>query len=157
MVSIGTKVPNLEITVVEDDTITLTTLYERLEEGPIVLAFFPAAFTSTCMDELTSFRDRYPAGISGHTLFGVSVDSPFVLQEIKSQNSLPYPLISDFNRSLIDTFDISIDFADIGLEGLAQRAVFAIDTDGEITYRWVADTPGELPPFDMLEAELTDG
>ncbi len=153
MVSTGDTIDDIEITVVDDD-IVATRLGALTDANPVVLVFFPAAFTGTCTNELQLIRDEYPRGIAGHEVYAVSVDSPFVLQEVKSQYDLPYSLVSDFNRELIDTFDISIDFPDIGIDGLAQRSVVALDTDLTVTHVWVADNPGNLPPFEQLEETL---
>lgn len=154
MVSTGDTIDDIEITVVDDDIAT-TRLGALTASNPVILAFFPAAFTGTCTNELQTIRDRFPEGIAGHEVYAVSVDSPFVLQEVKSQYDLPYALISDFNRDLIDIFDVSIGFPDIGIDGLAQRSVFALDTDLTVTHTWVADNPGNVPPFEQLEETLT--
>lgn len=154
MISDGDSISDYQVTLVEEEEITTDTLEDLSAGGPIVLAFFPAAFTGTCMNELETFRDRFPEGFGNYDLYAVSVDSPFVLQEVKSERGLPYPMISDFNRELIRAFDIEIGFEDLGIEGLAQRAVFAIDENREVTYGWVADDPGQLPPFDEVEESL---
>jgi peroxiredoxin len=39
----------------------------------------------------------------------------------------------------------------MGYYGLAQRAVFVVDGDGEITYKWVADDPHTQPDFDAVQ------
>src|SRR5438552_6183279 len=65
----------------------------------VVLAFFPAAFTSVCQKELCHFRDDLRSlGASNATVYGISVDTPFTLKEFRKQNSLEFDLLSDFNK-----------------------------------------------------------
>ena len=93
------------------------TLSERLpDEAPIVLAFFPGAFTSVCTSEMCTFRDRLSAFEQFEaTVYGVSVDSPFALNEFRDQNDLGFDLISDFEKELIDAYDVRTDFAALGI------------------------------------------
>ena len=134
------------------------TLSERLEdEAPIVLAFFPGAFTGVCTDEMCTFQDRLAAFDDlDANVYGVSRDSPFALNEFRDQNGLEFGLISDYNKEIIDDYDIAMDFADLGVYGVAKRSVFVIDGDGEVTYEWVSDDPGVEPDYDEVEAAVED-
>ena len=132
------------------------TLSDRLEnEAPIVLAFFPGAFTSVCTTEMCAFQDRL-ANFNDldASVYGVSRDSPFTLNEFRDQNDLEFGLISDYNKEVIDDYGIAMDFADLGVYGVAKRSVFVIDADGEITYAWVSDDPGVEPDYDEVEAAV---
>ena len=131
-------------------------LADATDDGPVVLAFFPGAFTSVCASEMTTFRDRLD-GLTdaGASLYGVSVDSPFALEEFASQNNLNFPLVSDIAKDVIDTYDVSMDFDALGVEGVAKRAVFVID-DGTVTYEWVSDDPGVEPDYEAVEAAAGD-
>ncbi len=132
------------------------TLSDRLEnEAPIVLAFFPGAFTSVCTTEMCAFQDRL-ANFNDldASVYGVSRDSPFTLNEFRDQNDLEFGLISDYNKEIIDDYGIAMDFADLGVYGVAKRSVFVIDADGEITYAWVSDDPGVEPDYDEVEAAV---
>ena len=140
-----------------DGNIAEFTLSEALEDGPVVLAFFPGAFTSVCTGEMTTLRDRLDdIEAGGATLYGVSIDSPFSLGEFAEQNDLDFPLIGDTNKDVIDAYDVVMDFEDLGIEGVAKRSVFVIDEDGTVTYSWVSDDPGVEPDYDELEAAAND-
>ncbi|MFC4406105.1 redoxin domain-containing protein [Haloarchaeobius iranensis] len=118
---------------------------------PVVLAFFPGAFTSVCTDELCTFRDRLGNFEDvGATVLGVSVDLPFALNEFRTQNDLSFGLVSDSDREIVDAYDVRMDFADLGVPGVAKRAVFVVDDDGEVSYRWVSDDPGVEPDYDAV-------
>ncbi|SEH12254.1 Peroxiredoxin [Natronorubrum sediminis] len=134
------------------------TLSERLEDGaPIVLAFFPGAFTGVCTTEMCTFQDRLASfNDLDASVYGVSRDSPFALNEFREQNNLEFGLISDFNQEIIDDYGIAMDFADLGVYGVAKRSVFVVDGDGEIAYSWVSDDPGVEPDYDEVEAAVED-
>jgi len=140
-----------------DGNIAEFTLSGALEDGPVVLAFFPGAFTSVCTGEMATFRDRLDGLVdAGASLYGVSIDSPFSLGEFAEQNELNFPLIGDTNKEVIDAYDVVMDFADLGISGVAKRSVFVIDADGTITYAWVSDDPGVEPDYDEVEAAAGD-
>ncbi|SDM18131.1 Peroxiredoxin [Halogranum gelatinilyticum] len=152
MVDVGDDAPDFTAPFVTDE-IGPKTLSELLDdEAPVVLAFFPGAFTSVCTDEMCTFQDELTAFEDvGATVYGVSVDTPFALQEFKQQNDLTFGLVSDTNKELIDAYDIEMDFADFGYYGVAKRSVFVVDADGEITYSWVSDDPGVEPDYEEVE------
>lgn len=128
------------------------TLSEALEDGPVVLAFFPGAFTSVCSHEMTAFSDRLDAFTdAGVRVYGVSVDSPFAQNAFRDELGLNFDLVSDANDELIDQYNVSMDFDQLGVYNVAKRSVFVVDTDGEITYKWVSDDPGVEPNYDDVE------
>ncbi len=153
----GDEAPEFTAPLATGEDVEQFTLSKALEEGPVVLAFFPGAFTSVCSHEMASFRDRLSAfEETGVRLYGVSVDSPFALNAFHDELDLNFPLISDANGELIEEYDISMDFEDLGIRNLAQRAVFVVDTDGTISYAWVGDDPGVEPDYDEVEAAARD-
>ncbi|WP_440991294.1 redoxin domain-containing protein [Haloarchaeobius baliensis] len=118
---------------------------------PVVLAFFPGAFTSVCTDELCAFRDRLANFEDvGATVLGVSVDLPFALDEFRDQNDLSFGLVSDSDREIIDAYDVRMDFANLGVPGVAKRLVLVVDGDGTVAYRWISDDPGVEPDYDAV-------
>jgi peroxiredoxin len=152
MVSEGDSAPDFTAPLADGD-IGQFTLSERLDEGPLVLAFFPGAFTSVCSHEMTEFRDRMESfEESGASVYGISVDSPFALNEFRDKLELNFPLISDADKEIIEAYDISMDFAELGVHDVAKRAVFVVNGDGEITYAWVSDDPGVEPDYDEVES-----
>ena len=131
------------------------TLSERLEaEAPIVLAFFPAAFSSLCTHELRTFEDRMEE-FAG-TVYGVSVDSPFALNAFREELGLSFDLVSDFEKDVIEAYGVRTDFADLDIMGLARRSVFVVDGDGTVTYSWVSDQPGTEPDYDAVVAAVEE-
>jgi peroxiredoxin len=156
MVELGDDAPDFTAPLASGDVEPFT-LSEHLDEAPIVLAFFPGAFTSVCTDEMCTFRDEMAQfNEVGAAVYGVSVDTPFSLNEFRDTHDLQFGLVSDHEKSIIDTYDVAMDFADLGYYGVAKRSVFVIDADGEITYKWVSDDPGVEPDYDAVETAAAE-
>jgi peroxiredoxin len=154
MVEVGDPAPDFVAPLANGDVSKFAFADAFPEEAPVVLAFFPGSFTSVCSHEMTTFQERL-AEFEDHgaTLYGVSVDLPFSQNEFRDELGLGFDLISDAERTLIDAYDVSMDFGHIGLQGVAKRAVFVIDEDMTVTYAWVSDDPGVEPDYDeVLEA-----
>jgi len=149
MVSEGDDAPAFTAPLANGD-IESFSLAEALDSNaPVVLAFFPGAFTSVCSHEMQAFEQRLDTlADAGGTLYGVSIDSPFALNEFRDKLSLSFGLVSDVNRDIIEAYDVSMAFEAVGIERLAKRAVFVIDGDGTVTYAWVSDDPGVEPDYD---------
>lgn len=121
------------------------------ENGLIVLAFFPLAFTGGCTEEMCTFRDEFGAFKAVDAdVYGISVDSPATLQAFRERHDLGFELISDFNREAIDAYDVESEEI-AGLQRLAQRSVFVVDTDRTVVYAWRADDPGHLPDVEPIK------
>ncbi|MFB6224760.1 MAG: redoxin domain-containing protein [Haloarcula sp.] len=150
MVSVGDVAPDFTAPLANGDVDDVT-LSAELNSAPIVLAFFPGAFTSVCSHEMNTFQERLSEiTAAGATLYGVSIDTPFSQNAFRDELGLEFDLISDTNRELIDAYDISMDFDALGVSNVAKRAVFVIDEARKITYAWVSDDPGVEPDYDEV-------
>jgi peroxiredoxin len=129
-------------------------LADNLDDGPIVLAFFPGAFTPPCSNEMVAFQDRLADfEEAGATLFGVSADSPFSLGAFRDELGIEFDLVSDMAHEAIHAYDLAIDIPDLGLHGIANRAVYVLDDEGTVTYAWEAADPTNEPDYEaVLEA-----
>jgi peroxiredoxin len=126
-------------------------LEEQLGDGPVVLAFFPGAFTPPCTNEMVALQGRIGEfQDAGATVFGVSADSPFTQGAFREEHGIEFDLVSDMSRDAIRAYDLEIDIPELGLHGIANRAVFVIDEDGTVTYQWVADDPTNEPDYDAV-------
>jgi len=150
MVSIGDAAPTFTATYRGSDHEPFD-LAESLGDGPVVLAFFPGAFTPPCSNEMVALQehlDRFEA--AGATVFGVSADSAFSLGAFADEYDLAFDLVSDMDGDAIDAYDLTMDIPDLGLYDVANRAVFVLDDEGTVTYTWVADDPTNEPDYDEL-------
>ena len=148
-VKVGEKAP--EFTLV-DTALKPRSLKEFLGKTT-VLVFYPAAFTGVCTKEMCAFRDNLSQLSSiGAQMVGISADTPFSNKAFAEQNSLTFPILSDYNREAIKAFGIA--FPDLaGLKGLtvAKRSVFVLDKQGVVKYAWVSEDPKKEPDY----AEVT--
>ena len=126
-------------------------LDDHVDDGPVVLAFFPGAFTPPCTNEMVAFQERVGEfEDAGATLLGVSADSPFSQGAFREEHGIEFDLVSDTAGDAIRAYGLEMDIADLGLYGIANRAVFVIDDDGEIVYDWVADDPTNEPEYETV-------
>jgi peroxiredoxin len=150
MVSVGDTAPDFTAPLADGD-VGEVTLSAAVEDGPVVLAFFPGAFTSVCSHEMEAFDDRLDElGAAGATVYGVSVDTPFAQNAFRDELGLGFALVSDSERDIVDAYDIAMDFTAMGVYNLAKRAVFVVDTDRTVSYAWVSDDPGVEPDYDEV-------
>jgi glutaredoxin-dependent peroxiredoxin len=143
---IGQKVPDFAL---PDSDKKVRALHEFVQKGPVLVAFFPFAFSGTCDKEMCTFRDGFGTlQASGTQLVGVSVDSSYALRAFAQTYNLQFPLLSDFNKKVTKLYDVIQDpWVGLGYKGVAKRAVFLVDGRGMLRYRWVTDTPSEEPPY----------
>ncbi|MCD2201208.1 redoxin domain-containing protein [Halobacterium sp. KA-4] len=150
MVSTGDSAPRFEATVGTSDHEDFA-LEDQLGDGPVVLAFFPGAFTPPCTNEMIALQDRLDDfEDAGASVFGVSADSPFSQGAFREEHGIEFDLVSDMAGDAIRAYDLEMDIEDLGLYGIANRAVFVLDDDGEVTYAWVADDPTNEPDYDAV-------
>jgi peroxiredoxin len=121
---------------------------------PVVLAFFPAAFSSVCTKELCTFRDRMARlNQANAQVFGISVDTFFTLKAFQSDQKLAFPLLSDFNKQVIREYGVFNEDM-VGLKGIAKRAVFVLDRDGIVRHREVLDDARNEPDYEKVFSVL---
>jgi peroxiredoxin len=119
-----------------------------------VLAFFPAAFSSVCTTELCTFRDRISSLNSVNAqVYGISVDTFFTLKAFQKDQGLTFPLLSDFNKSVIRDYQVFNEDM-IGMKGIAKRAVFLLDQKGIVRHAEVLEDARNEPNYEALFAAL---
>src|SRR5436190_4973579 len=100
---VGSKAPDFTLMNQERQPVTLSGERGR----PVVLAFFPAAFSSVCQKQLCTFRDSMAvlAGADAQ-VYGISVDTFFALKAFHDSQHLGFPLLSDFNKQVIREYGV---------------------------------------------------
>lgn len=125
--------------------------------GPVVLLFFPGAFTSVCTDELTTVGNDYGRWqAAGAEVIGISTDSPFALAEFKKVNGLPFRLLSDHDAEVAALYGAKYDrdFTPMKLDRIARRAAFVVRPDGALAYTEVLESAGDQPDFEAALAAV---
>ena len=145
-VDVGSKAPDFTLTNQDRQPVTLS----EQRGKPVVLAFFPAAFSSVCTKELCTFRDSMARlGQANAQVYGISVDTFFTLKAFQDHEKLTFPLLSDFNKQVIRDYGVFNEDM-IGLKGIAKRGVFVLDKDGVVRHREVIDDARNEPNYDKV-------
>ena len=122
-----------------------------LRGKPIVLVFFPFAFSGICTGELCELRDNIEEfEQAGVTVLGISCDATFAQRAWAEQQGITFEVLSDFwphgeTARAYGVFDED--------RGRALRGSFLIDVDGLV--RWsVVNQPGQVRDFEGYRLAL---
>jgi peroxiredoxin len=123
-------------------------------EKPVVLLFFPLAFSSVCTSEMEWMTREYPRWRDLEAeVIGISVDSAFVNRRFAQDLKAQFPIVSDFNKEAVTSYEVRNDDY-FGMRGVSNRAAFVVDRRGVIAYSWMSEDPSVLPPFDEIEQAI---
>jgi len=116
-------------------------LAEALKQGPVVLYFFPKAFTTGCTAEAHEFAeasDQFKA--LGATLIGMSADDIGTLHKFSAQAcSGKFPVAADPDLKVIRAYDSAL--IRVGSVGIADRISYVIAPEGKIVYAFSDRNP----------------
>ena len=127
---IGDKAPSFEALDQDGNTIKL----KDYKGKKLVLFFYPKASTPGCTMEACNLRDNYERFLSqGYDVLGVSADSSKRQSNFKNKQELPYPLLADESKAVIEAFGVWGPKKFMGREydGI-HRTTFVIDENGVI-------------------------
>jgi peroxiredoxin Q/BCP len=132
MLAAGSRAPDFTARNQNDELVRLTDL---LRNGPLILYFYPADFTTVCTKEACALRDLHAQLIAAKTsVAGVSPQDVHSHAAFAAKYSLPFTLLSDPDKVLARAFKV------VGPLGLGvRRASFLIDTAGVIQDAVLAD------------------
>lgn len=130
-------------------------LERKLDFGPVVLAFFPAAFSAPSAEEMEKLNNlQKRLGSSSGNVVGISTDSRFTLNAFREQQEIDFEIVSDMSERVSQSYDVNIDVPELGLYGVSNRAVFVLDTEGKIVYKWVAENPSNQPDIEEIQGTV---
>lgn len=96
----------------------------------VVLAFFPAAFSPGCTNELKQYQASASRTSAANTVvLGVSVDSTWANRAFREQVGAEFPILSDFKREAARAYGVLNE-----ANGVARRSTFVIDPDGVVQH-----------------------
>ncbi len=125
MLKPGAKAPEF---VLANDQGGETSLTDLLQDGPLILYFYPADFTPGCTKEACSIRDIHnDIQAVGLQVAGVSPQDEESHQKFRAKHDLPFTLLSDPDKVAIKMYDVDGIFG-VGVE----RATFLINQDRTI-------------------------
>lgn len=126
----GEKAPSFSV---EDQDGNLHTL-EDYQGKKLVLFFYPKASTPGCTAEACNLRDNWKKlEAEGYALLGVSADSKKRQQNFKNKYDLPFPLLADESKEVIQAYGVwgPKKFMGKEYEGI-NRTTYIIDGEGKI-------------------------
>ena len=88
------------------------------------------------------------------SVFGISVDAPYSLKVFKEEQKLNFALLSDFNKTVSETYGCIYDRWGMELKGVSKRSAFIIDKAGIVRYAEILENAGELPNFEAIKSTL---
>lgn len=149
--TVGQKAPDFKLVGTDLEPIQLNDYKGK----NLILHFFPLAFTSVCTEQLCMANGTENDYTSLNAeVVGVSVDSPFVLDKFSKENSLDFPLGSDFNRKVSKDYGVLFEGDFAGMTGFSMRSAVVIDGDGIVRYAETTDGK-TLPSFENITDTLT--
>ena len=141
-------------------------LKNALAKGPVVVYFYPAAYTGGCDIEAHTFaeqKDKFTA--AGATIIGVSADDIQRLNSFSSDSNYcagKFPVASDPGGQIAATYGLTISAAKTGIKdirgqdltyGFIPRTTFVIGKDGKIIAVF-SSTTDHISPADHVEKSL---
>lgn len=150
-ITVGQVAPEFSLRDTDKNKVTLS----ELKGKPVLLLFFPQAFTGVCTKELCSVRDSltFYNGVDA-AVYGISVDSVFSLGKFKEEQQLNFPLLSDFNKEASRAFECIYENWILEMNGVSKRSAFIIDKAGVVQYAEVLENAGDVPNFEAIQTCL---
>ena len=151
--SVGDAAPEFTLPDQDKQLVSLA----ALRGTPVLLVFYPFAFSRLCTGELCQLRDELAVYTdAGVTVVAISTDPVFGLKAYAAQENFDFPLLSDFwpHGAVAQAYGAFNDRA-----GMAQRATFLVDDEGTLAFAEV-NAPGDVREqsgWKDAVAELEDG
>ncbi|MEW2545043.1 peroxiredoxin [Streptomyces sp. NPDC047002] len=138
-VAVGAQAPDLSLQDQHGRTVRLSDHRARGDRpgSPVLLVFYPHAFSGTCTGELQELRDRAAAfDEAGAQVLGCSVDSLYAQRAFAEQEGFGFPLLADFwpHGAAARAFGVLDEE-----RGRAVRGTFLVDRAGIL--RWSVVNP----------------
>jgi peroxiredoxin len=134
----GTPAPDFELPANSGARVAL----RDFRGEPVVLVFFPAAWSPVCGDQLALYNEILPLlHDHGARVIAISVDGRWCLQAFAENRNLGFPLLSDFEPKGAVARAYGVYQAE---KGVSQRALFVLDAEGVVHWSFVS--PADVNP-----------
>ncbi len=134
--SVGDVAPEFSLPDQDKQVVSLA----ELRGAPVLVVFYPFAFSGRCTGELCQLRDELSTYTdAGVQVVAISTDPTFSLKAFRGKEQLPFPLLSDFwpHGATAQAYGVFNDKA-----GMAVRGTFLVGADGAIAFAEV-NAPGD--------------
>ena len=146
MLEIGTKAPAFTLPDQNGKAHSLSDYAGK----KVILYFYPKDNTPGCTKQACGFADRYPQFLEkGAVVLGVSKDSVSSHKRFEQKYALPFPLLSDPEKEVIQAYDVWKEKKNYGKVSLGVvRTTYLIDENGIIVKAMgnvkAAENPGKM-------------
>jgi peroxiredoxin len=134
--SVGDRAPEFSLPDQDKQVVSLA----DLQGTPVLVVFYPFAFSGICTGELCQLRDELAVYTdAGVKVLAISTDPVFSLKAFKEKEGFDFPLLSDFwpHGATAQAYDAFNEKA-----GMALRGTFLADAEGKIAFAEV-NAPGD--------------
>jgi peroxiredoxin len=144
----GASAPDFSLKATPDQSISL----QQLKGKPIVLVFYPADWSPVCGDQVGLYNEMMSEFEEyGAQIVGISVDGAWCHTAFAKDRKLRFPLLADFEPKgdVARRYGVYDDAT-----GTCERALFVIDKDGVIRWKYVSPVginPGAEGILDALD------
>jgi peroxiredoxin Q/BCP len=105
----------------------------QLRGSPVVLYFYPKDDTPGCTAQACGLRDSWGDLSARARIFGVSVDSPASHEKFIEKYQLPFPILSDPQKEIVNAYGVWVEKSMYGKKYMGgERSTFIIDSAGRI-------------------------
>jgi peroxiredoxin len=135
-ISVGDTAPEFSLPDQDKQVVSLA----GLRGAPVLVVFYPFAFSGTCTGELCQLRDELAVYTdAGVRVVAISTDPTFALKAFREKEGFPFPLLSDFwpHGATAQAYGVFNDKA-----GMALRGTFLVDAEGKVAFAEV-NQPGD--------------
>lgn len=132
---VGAKAPNFETRGALAGKIFTLKLSDQLKKGPVVLYFFPAAFTPGCTAEAREFAeatDKFKA--AGATVIGMSADPIDKLARFSTEECRSKFAVASAGPSVVAGYQVALKSDNPAFAGKTDRTSYVISKTGNIVY-----------------------
>ena len=140
----GARAPDFALSAGPDKLLKLSDLRGR----PVILVFYPADWSPVCGDQVALYNEMLPV-FGDARIVGISVDGVWSHAAFARDRKLGFPLLADFEPKgeVARRYGVY----DAG-SGTAERALFVIDADGVVRWRYVSPIDVNPGADGILEA-----
>ncbi|MBQ5956202.1 MAG: thioredoxin-dependent thiol peroxidase [Clostridia bacterium] len=148
MLEVGTKAPSFSL---PDQNGVMHTL-EEYKGKKVILYFYPKDNTSGCTKQACAFGDLYPQFMEKNAVvLGVSKDSVQSHKKFEEKYGLPFTLLSDTEKEVIQAYDVWKEKKNYGKVSFGVvRSTYLIDEEG-IIIRALGNVKAQENPGQMMD------
>jgi mycoredoxin-dependent peroxiredoxin len=135
-ISVGDTAPEFSLPDQDKQVVSLA----ELRGAPVLVVFYPFAFSGICTGELCQLRDELAVyADAGVRVVAISTDPTFSLKAFREKENFTFPLLSDFwpHGATAQAYGVFNEKA-----GMAVRGTFLVDAEGKVAFAEV-NQPGD--------------